>query len=40
LLTGSQRNGYDSGSQMQRMQVHFPFYNSDRPIGIWQNSNT
>jgi hypothetical protein len=37
---GGQRIEYDSGCQMQSMWFYFSFYNSDRPIGIWQNSNT
>jgi hypothetical protein len=40
FAAGSQRIEYDSSCQMQRMRLCFPFYNSDRPIGIWQNSDT
>jgi hypothetical protein len=40
VAEGSQRIEYDFGCQMQRMQLHFPFHGSNRPIGVWQNSNT
>jgi hypothetical protein len=40
FAAGSQRIEYDSGCQMQRMRLYFPFHGSDRPTEIWQNSNT
>ena len=40
FAAGSQRIEYDSGCQMQGMRFYFPLHDSDRPIGIWQNSNT
>lgn len=40
FVAGSQRIEYDFGCQMQTMQLHFPIHGSNRPIGVWQNTNT
>jgi hypothetical protein len=40
FAAGSQRIEYDFGRQMQKMRLHFPIHGSNRPIGVWQNTNT
>ena len=36
----SERDGHDTGRQMQGMCYYFSFYHPDRPIRIWQDTNT